>query len=164
MATDKLDSTQILPRVYVEDDTEQGIGHLKTSITDGQDSLEINPDGSINVVVLPDTPVFLEQEESFTAPVGPQQAFIYTPLNGVAVTALYLTANTGEAIWYIRLNGDLIRMGRASPTLRTVTIDFKQPRLLEIGDELTVDFEIKAENQRNPFQYQTFTAFEGFNT
>lgn len=151
------------------------------SIVDGNNQLEINPDGSINVkgeidlVVDADdgdtiavsrhsNPFELTGSNAFTAAQldvsTPTQIFTHTnaALQDLRIKVVKADANT-FGLYIVKVNGQVRDKFRTSPTERNCNIVFSQEIDLPISQTLTVEFQ---PDRLRISDYDTFVRLEGY--
>lgn len=153
-----------------DDYPDSGDVHDSVRVGDGDDLLEVNDDGSINVNVISgsvDTPVIYTETGSFTD-TSETEILSYAATNdNIQITKIVATAQT-FGIWRIYdgtvAPGNLVATYRSSPTQRNMDISFDQPIVLEsTTDTLKITFQ--AQRYRSQLlggSASTFTRIEGY--
>lgn len=179
----RLDPRDIIQSVYEHEPTiairtmeVDKIGHpytvsnpFPTLISDGQDIVSVNADGSINVKILEGaagTPIVHKESSTITNITETTVATFTATVDNSNIFKLSGEAHT-YGIWRIYKNvintANLEDVIRTSPTVRTALLKLEQPVLLSNTDQIIVTFE--AERYRSSLlgvSSNTFVRLEGF--
>lgn len=145
-----------------DDDPNPGNQHSSVRVSDGVENLSVNPDGSINVVVVSgsghDNPLRNSDSSTITT-AAYEEVYSYTSLS--ASTYIIKVESTCEttSIFRVLVNGITLKEKRSSPMERNIEFRFDENYKLGIGDTLSVEVQVERKFTVNPY---AFTSIEGY--
>lgn len=138
---------------------------------DTGDSLQVEPDGSINVNCALDAKdgdntavsshpnqIFDESSDIITT-AGYEEIFSYTSASNLTRVISIESRVSTPSTFRVKINGSIKREKDSSPMDRSITFEFREHRKISSGDTITVEAKV---DRFIHTTYDTFTSLEGY--